>query len=204
MNPYINDINSNIIKHKQINDKHHIILKDDIVLDYKKYNIEPEKLYINKEAPIESYDSSMGKVYVINTKPQSNYVNLYLNYDLRIYILKSLTARLLIKSTLNKYLFLEPTNFKTYHKYSTFEINDIYFDQEASEIIKYLEHNINTYITYALDIHNNKEKNETSIDGLLNTKYFDYTVSNLSELNKFSITNYSFNNQGILFTYSII
>ena len=204
MNPYINSINSNIIKRKHVNNKTHIVLKEDILLDYKKYNIEHETLFINKEIPSEIYDSSLGKAYVINTKPQKDTVSIYLNFEIRHSILKSITSRLLIKSVLNKYFILEPTNFKTLKNNSSFEINAIYFENEAKELIKYLEHNINTYIGYGLDIYSSKENNKTCIEGLFETKYNPYTVGNLSELKNFTIVDFSFNNQGVKFTYSII
>lgn len=204
MNPYINDINSNIIKRKYVNNKTHIVLKDDILLDYKKYNIEPETIFINKEIPSEIYDSSLGKAYVINTKPQRDLVSMYINFEVRLSILKSITSRFLIKSVLNKYFMLEPINFKSSKDISSFEINAVYFENEAKEIIKYLEHNINTYITYGLDIYSSKENNKTWIEGLFETEYTLYTVGNLSELKKITIMDFSFNNQGIKFTYSII
>lgn len=204
MNPYINDINSNIIKRKYVNNKTHIVLKDDILLDYKKYNIDPETLFINKEVPSEIYDSSLGKAYVISTKPQRDLVSMYINFEVRLSILKSITSRFLIKSVLNKYFMLEPINFKSSKDISSFEINAVYFENEAKEIIKYLEHNINTYITYGLDIYSSKENNKTWIEGLFETEYTLYTVGNLSELKKFTIMDFSFNNQGIKFTYSII
>lgn len=204
MNPYINDINSNIIKRKYVNNKTHIVLKDDILLDYKKYNIEPETIFINKEIPSEIYDSSLGKAYVISTKPQRDLVSMYINFEVRLSILKSITSRFLIKSVLNKYFMLEPINFKSSKDISSFEINSVYFENEAKEIIKYLEHNINTYITYGLDIYSSKENNKTWIEGLFETEYTLYTVGNLSELKKFTIMDFSFNNQGIKFTYSII
>lgn len=204
MNPYINDINSNIIKRKYVNNKTHIVLKDDILLDYKKYNIEPETIFINKEIPSEIYDSSLGKAYVISTKPQRDLVSMYINFEVRLSILKSITSRFLIKSVLNKYFMLEPINFKSSKDISSFEINAVYFENEAKEIIKYLEHNINTYITYGLDIYSSKENNKTWIEGLFETEYTLYTVGNLSELKKFTIMDFSFNNQGIKFTYFII
>lgn len=204
MNPYISDINSNIIKRKYVNNKTHIVLKDDILLDYEKYNIEPETIFINDKIPEEIYNSSLGKAYVINKKPQTDLVSLYINFDIRLSILKSITSRLLIKSVLNKYFVLEPLNFKTNKDQSSFEINAIYFENEVKEIVKYLEDNINTYIKYGLDIYSNKENNKTWIDGLYETEYIPYTVGNLSELKKFTILDYSFNNQGVKFTYSII
>lgn len=204
MNPYINDINSNIIKRKYVNNKTHIVLKDDILLDYEKYNIEPETIFINDEIPEEIYNSSLGKAYVINKKPQTDLVSLYIKFDIRLSILKSITSRLLIKSVLNKYFVLEPLNFKTNKDQSSFEINAIYFENEVKEIVKYLEDNINTYIQYGLDIYSNKENNKTWIDGLYETEYIPYTLGNLSELKKFTILDYSFNNQGVKFTYSII
>ena len=204
MNPYISDINSNIIKRKYVNNKTHIVLKDDILLDYEKYNIEPETIFINNEIPEEIYNSSLGKAYVINKKPQTDLVSLYIKFDIRLSILKSITSRLLIKSVLNKYFVLEPLNFKTNKDQSSFEINAIYFENEVKEIVKYLEDNINTYIKYGLDIYSNKENNKTWIDGLYETEYIPYTVGNLSELKKFTILDYSFNNQGVKFTYSII
>lgn len=204
MNPYISDINSNIIKRKYVNNKTHIVLKDDILLDYEKYNIEPETIFINDEISEEIYNSSLGKTYVINKKPQTDLVSLYINFDIRLSILKSITSRLLIKSVLNKYFVLEPLNFKTNKDQSSFEINAIYFENEVKEIVKYLEDNINTYIKYGLDIYSNKENNKTWIDGLYETEYIPYTVGNLSELKKFTILDYSFNNQGVKFTYSII
>lgn len=204
MNPYINEVNSNIIKRKYVNDTTHIVLKDDILLDYEKYNIEPETLFINKEIPSEIYYSSLGRAYVIKQRPQNDLISMYLNFEIRLSILKSISSRLLIKSILNKYLMLEPINFRTYKDYSSFEINKIYFENEAKEIIKYLENNINTYIRYGLDIYSNKENNKTWIEGLLETEYTPYTVGNLSELKEFKIVDFSFINQGVHFTYSII
>lgn len=203
MNNYITKLNTKIIKRKNINNKIHIVTKNHILLNYKKYNIDPEQIYVNNEIPIEIYSSTLGEVFVISKSPNTDNIQIKVDSTYRLNILKSLTSQVLINSVLNKYFSLKPNNFYTGKEFSSFTIDGIYFDKEANLIKKYLENNINTYINYGIKINHNIEKNQTYIKSLYYDFYIPYTVSNLSEIKQFSIIKYEINNLGIKFYYNI-
>ena len=159
MNYYLNEINTKIIKRKYVSNRTHIVLKDNIMLDYKKYNIKPEDIYINDEKVFDIYNSSLGAVYIVNFKPETDQINIKIDFYNRISILKSLTARLLINSVLQKYLNIKATNFYTNKDLSSFEIEGIFFENEVNNIKNILNNNINEYLNYALDIKTNKDSN---------------------------------------------
>ena len=202
MNVYINELNSRIIKRKFINNKTHLVSKENILLDYKKYNIEEEEVFINDFPVEEIYESSLGFAMVASFKASNDKIKIYVDYDKRIKILESLTLRLVIKNCLDKYFNLKASNFYTSLDESYFEIDGIYFDEEANKISTILTKNINTYLSYNLAIRSNKKENKTMVNGLIDTEYFPYHLSNLSEIPKFNITRYEIINKVLRIYYS--
>ena len=202
MNVYINELNSRIIKRKFINNKTHLVSKENILLDYKKYNIEEEEVFINDFPVEEIYESSLGFAMVADFKAKNDKIKIYVDYDKRIKILESLTLRLVIKNCLDKYFNLKASNFYTSLDESYFEIDGIYFDEEANKISTILTKNINTYLSYNLAIRSNKKENKTMVNGLIDTEYFPYHLSNLSEIPKFNITRYEIINKVLRIYYS--
>lgn len=202
MNVYINELNSRIIKRKFINNKTHLVSKENILLDYKKYNIEEEEVFIN-DFPVEDiYESSLGFAMVASFKASNDKIKIYVDYDKRIKILESLTLRLVIKNCLDKYFNLKVSNFYTSPDESYFEIDGIYFDEEANKISTILTKNINTYLSYNLAIRSNKKENKTMVNGLIDTEYFPYHLSSLSEIPKFNIIRYKIINKVLRIYYS--
>lgn len=202
MNVYINELNSRIIKRKFINNKTHLVSKENILLDYKKYNIEEEEVFIN-DFPVEDiYESSLGFAMVASFKASNDKIKIYVDYDKRIKILESLTLRLVIKNCLDKYFNLKASNFYTSPDESYFEIDGIYFDEEANKISTILTKNINTYLSYNLAIRSNKKENKTMVNGLIDTEYFPYHLSSLSEIPKFNIIRYKIINKVLRIYYS--
>lgn len=202
MNVYINELNSRIIKRKFINNKTHLVSKENILLDYKKYNIEEEEVFIN-DFPVEDiYESSLGFAMVASFKASNDKIKIYVDYDKRIKILESLTLRLVIKNCLDKYFNLKASNFYTSPNESYFEIDGIYFDEEANKISTILTKNINTYLSYNLAIRSNKKENKTMVNGLIDTEYFPYHLSSLSEIPKFNIIRYKIINKVLRIYYS--
>lgn len=202
MNVYINELNSRIIKRKFINNKTHLVSKENILLDYKKYNIEEEEVFINNFPVEEIYESSLGFAMVADFKASNDKIKICVDYDKRIKILESLTLRLLIKNCLYKYFNLKTSNFYTSPDESYFEIDDIYFDEDANTICDILTKNINTYLSYNLAIRSNKKENKTMVNGLIDTEYFPYHLSSLSEIPKFNITRYKIINKALRIYYS--
>lgn len=203
MNYYLNEINTKIIKRKYVSNRTHIVLKDNIMLDYKKYNIKPEDIYINDEKVFDIYNSSLGAVYIVNFKPETDQINIKIDFYNRISILKSLTARLLINSVLQKYLNIKATNFYTNKDLSSFEIEGIFFENEVNNIKNILNNNINEYLNYALDIKTNKDSNLIVIEGLLEAENIP-TISNLSEIKSFEIKSFEIKNSLIKFYYNTL
>ena len=202
MNVYINELNSRIIKRKFINNKTHLVSKENILLDYKKYNIEEEEVFINDFTVEEIYESSLGFAMVADFKAKNDKIKIYVDYDKRIKILEAFTLRLVIKNCLDKYFNLKASNFYTSLDESYFEIDGIYFDEEANKISTILTKNINTYLSYNLAIRSNKKENKTMVNGLIDTEYFPYHLSNLSEIPKFNITRYEIINKVLRIYYS--
>lgn len=202
MNVYINELNSRIIKRKFINNKTHLVSKENILLDYKKYNIEEEEVFVNDFPVEEIYESSLGFAMVADFKAKNDQIKIYVDYDKRIKILESLTLRLVIKNCLDKYFNLKVSNFYTSPDESYFEIDDIYFDEDANTICDILTKNINTYLSYNLAIRSNKKENKTMVNGLIDTEYFPYHLSSLSEIPKFKITRYKIINKALRIYYS--
>lgn len=202
MNVYINELNSRIIKRKFINNKTHLVSKENILLDYKKYNIEEEEVFINDFPVEEIYESSLGFAMVASFKASNDKIKIYVDYDKRIKILESLTLRLVIKNCLDKYFNLKASNFYTSPNESYFEIDGIYFDEEANKISTILTKNINTYLSYNLAIRSNKKENKTMVNGLIDTEYFPYHLSSLSEIPKFNIIRYKIINKVLRIYYS--
>lgn len=201
VNPYITKIKSSIVKRKYVNDSTHIVITKNIEIDRKKYNIEGEDITINGSAVNSNYESSIGRVYVIGTKPESDLVVMEADYEKRIQILKSLTSRYLIQSALKKYMNLSAINFSTSPKVSSFQINNIFFKNQAEDIKSILEKVINIYIGFALDVKDSDE-GKVLIDGIYDGEFIAPHLSNISEIFNFKIDSYSFANNGIIFNYS--
>ncbi|MFM1515365.1 hypothetical protein [Helcococcus ovis] len=201
LNNYINKINTRIVKRKFFEAKYHIVPADNILLDYKKLNIEKEEIMINDQKVDYIYDSSVGTVLVSNLKPISDKISISINYENRYKILKSLTARLLIKSVLKKYFSLDCEKFYTSIEKSTFSINNLFFEKDVEQIISILEKNINEYIKN--DVKIIKSNNRTTIPGIFSIEKNCITVSSLSEIRRFKIIDYTFNNNGVIISYGI-
>ncbi|MFM1542761.1 hypothetical protein ABGF49_03645 [Helcococcus ovis] len=201
LNNYINKINTRIVKRKFFEAKYHIVPADNILLDYKKLNIEKEEIMINDQKVDYIYDSSVGTVLVSNLKPISDKISISVNYENRYKILKSLTARLLIKSVLKKYFSLDCEKFYTRIEKSTFSINNLFFEKDVEQIISILEKNINEYIKN--DVKIIKSNNRTTIPGIFSIEKNCITVSSLSEIRRFKIIDYTFNNNGVIISYGI-
>ncbi|MFM1551635.1 hypothetical protein [Helcococcus ovis] len=201
LNNYINKINTRIVKRKFFEAKYHIVPADNILLDYKKLNIEKEEIMINDQKVDYIYDSSVGTVLVSNLKPISDKISISVNYENRYKILKSLTARLLIKSVLKKYFSLDCEKFYTSIEKSTFSINNLFFEKDVEQIISILEKNINEYIKN--DVKIIKSNNRTTIPGIFSIEKNCITVSSLSEIRRFKIIDYTFNNNGVIISYGI-
>lgn len=201
INSYLTEINTSIVKRSYVKGMTHIAPKDNLALDYKKYNIEREEIFINDTKVEDIYSSSLGFVLVSKLKPKSSDITIKTNFDNRLNILKSITSRLLIESILDKYFRLKPVNFYTGLEKSKFNINGVYFDNDAREIIQLLERNINAYIKFDIKIFNDKDKNLTAIPGLIRKDFIEYTLSSINEINNFKVESYKFNNNGIEIVY---
>lgn len=202
LNNYINKINTRIVKRKFFEAKYHIVPADNILLDYKKLNIEKEEIMINDQKVDYIYDSSVGTVLVSNLKPISDKISISINYENRYKILKSLTARLLIKSVLKKYFSLDCEKFYTSIEKSTFSINNLFFGKDVEQIISILEKNINEYIKHDVKILKSNDK-KTIIPGIFSYDENMITVSSLSEIRGFKIKEYNFNNNGVVISYDV-
>ena len=198
-NPYITKINTEILKKLFPKDKSHLALKDNIGLDYKKYNCFEEDFYIADSKVEQTYDSSLGKVYISTYRPKSNYVDLSTDFDIRLYILKSFTLRYLISHALDKYLDFKCHNFTTEKELSSFDIDNIFFDNEASMIKEILEKSINSYLGFGLDIIDYIQNDEvyTKILGIYDGPYIGPHLRNISEVKSFKIVSYKYNKTGI-------
>ncbi|MGX7072334.1 hypothetical protein [Helcococcus kunzii] len=201
INSYLTEVNTSIVKRSNVKGMTHIAPKVNIALDYKKYNIEREKIYINDTIVEDIYSSSLGYVLVSKVKPESSDITIKTIFEDRLNILRSMTSRLLIESVLDKYFRLKPVRFYTGIEKSSFNINGVYFDNDAREIIQLLERNINSYIKFDIKIFKDKDKNLTAIPGLIRKDFIDYTLSSINEINSFKIESYKFNNNGIEIVY---
>lgn len=204
INAYITNIDTKIVKRKYVEGKTHIAPEKNLVLDYSKYNIEMEDIYINDIKVDSVYSSSLGYVLVSDYNPQNLDINIRVDFEKRLNILKSLTCRLLIESVVSKYFGLVISDFFTSYKISKFQIKGIFFDNDAREIIRILEKNINEYIKYDAKIISNKYENYTKINGILNSSYMEYTLSSINEIRNFKIENYSVDNKGLIIYYTVI
>lgn len=204
MNPYINCIRSKIIIKKQVNRSTHLVLDKSICLDYENIDVVKEPLFINQIPVIDTYNSSKGLVYVIDDIVEEDSVNLSVNFDHRKYILRSLSSRYLILSTLKKYFKLNAYDFKTYKNKSSFKIDKVYFEDTANDIIKMLNSAINTYIESGLDVDNYYKDKEIciKIGYIYDGKRIFPHLRNLAEIKSFSITDYEFTKNGITIYYN--
>lgn len=204
MNPYITKINSQIVKKLFPKDKSHIALEDDIALDYEKINCFQEDFFVNGYPVENTYNSSLGRVYVSSFKPKGNFLDLSVDFNVRMEILKSLSTRYLIVAALDKYLNLKPINFKTEKGVSSFEIENIYFENEACEIKEILEKAIPVYISSALDMKNyyQDEEGKVLVNGIYKGDYICPHLANLSEIDSFSVDHYAFNSVGLAVYYN--
>lgn len=195
--PYITEIEEKILKIKYVNNLSHIVISENLTLDYEKYNIQKEVLNINGEAAKKSPHKN---VYILKNKPPKDTITLSVDYTGRIKLLKSLTLRYLIISALNKYMNLKPVNFKSKFESSTFMIKNLYFKNQAEDVKNVLEKVIPHYINSALNINNVKNKN-VIIDGIYDGDFICPHLSNVSEILNFEISSYTFTNNGIVFEY---
>lgn len=203
-NPYICSIHTQILKKLSPHGKIHLALKDDISIDYKKHNSFLEPFYINKELVEKIYDSSLGKVYIINKNPNSNYVELSINYQTRLKILKSFTCRYLIDVVLKKYMGLSATNFNTDISKSSFFVRELNDEQKIKESIIILQRVIGNYIESGIDIVTKKEDEGLfcSINGIYYGRHICPHLSNLSEIVRFNIIQYEISNSGVTIYYN--
>ncbi len=199
MNPYISQIKSKIIKKKFVDDKTHIVLNENLCLDYKNLNVEEENILIDGNTINSTYESSIGKVYILNFKPEKDIVLLELNYEERIKILKSLSSRYLITAILKKYFNKAPGKFITRKDSSSFFIENIYFKEEVEDIIKVINNLSKLYIESSLDIRN--EKGNVFIDSIYDGENLGPHLVNTSEISLIDITGYKINNNGVIIDY---
>lgn len=203
-NPYICNINTQILKKLSPHGKIHIALKDDISIDYKKHNSFEETFYVNKEPVEKIYDSSLGKVYIINKNPISNYVDLSVDYETRLKILKSFTCRYLINVVLKKYMDLSATNFNTSKSNSSFFVRELIEEDKVKEAIIILQRVISNYIESGIDIVTSHEDDGLfcTINGIYADRYICPHLSNLSEIVRFNIIHYEISSSGVTIYYN--
>lgn len=203
-NPYLCKVNTQILKKLNPHGKIHVAFKDNISIDYKKHNCFQEITLINGEAVENTYDSSLGKVYIINTNPKTNYVNLSVDYDTRIKILKSFTCRYLINASLTKYMGLHANNFITKEDSSSFFIRDLLEEEKIKETIIILQRVIDNYIKSGLAIDTSRLEDEVVIDipGIYNGRQTCPHLSNLSEIVRFNIIHYEIKSSGVTIYYN--
>lgn len=201
MNPYITNLETKIIKRKYINEKTHLVAKNNILLDYENLNVDPEEISINGVKVDEVYNSSLGPAMVSDVKLKNDTLSLSVDYETRLNILKSLTARILINHVLVQYFSLNATKFHTGLKESSFEINGIYFEEEAEKLKYQLETSIHEYIKYDLTV---KKTDEISnISGLIEFTNLPTSLNSIGEIKSFSIERFEFFNNCIKIIYSV-
>ncbi|MDO5026842.1 MAG: hypothetical protein Q4E50_03305 [Tissierellia bacterium] len=203
-NPYLCKVNTQILKKLNPHGKIHVALKADISIDYKKHNSFQEKTFINGEPVEKIYDSSLGKVYIISKNPKSNYVDLSLDYDTRLRILKSFTCRYLINAVLEKYIGLRANNFVTEEDRSSFFIRDLQDEEKIKETTSILQRIIANYIQTGLDINTRPSDDGylVEINGIYKGRQVCPHLSNLSEIVRFNIIHYEIKSSGVTFYYN--
>lgn len=203
INPYINKIDTNIVKMKHINGKTHVATKDHIIFDYDKLNCFTEQVYLNDKKVESIYQSSLGPIYVIEYTELSEIVTLYVDYDKRKKLLNSMTYRYLIPGICKKYLGLKAYGFSTEEDLSAFRIDNIYYDHELTSILTNLESVLKEYLNSGLDIKTSSTENGklTKIDGIYKGRYICPHLANLSELEAFQVSHYNFTKNGLTIYY---
>lgn len=202
-NPYISSLETRVLKRKYINNQMHFTLEDSLLLNYDEDNISEEKLYINNELIKNMYKSNMGMIYVLDKKIDGDFVKVEIDPLTRAHILRINSARYLIINALDKYLSLEAKDFFTDHDYGVFKIDNIFFDNQAKEILDILNEMVNFYIEIGLDIISQKRKDDliTKIDGLYQGAFLGHHLGNTSEIMYFEIVDYRFDEKGIIVKY---
>ncbi len=202
-NPYITSLETKLIKRKHINNQTHFTIEDSILLNYDEDSISEEKLYINNELIKNMYKSNMGMIYVLDKKAEKDQVEVRVDWQTRMNILRLNSARYLIINALDKYLNLEAKDFFTDHDYGVFKIDNIFFDNQAEEIVDILTEMVNLYIEIGLDIVSLKKNNEviTKIDGIYKGLFLGHHLANTSEIMYFEIVDYKFDEKGMIVKY---
>lgn len=203
LSPYIHKTEAKIIR-RLVRDNTHIALDRNISLDYAKLNCFEEMLLINGRRPLDTYNSSLGKVYILDFNPKGLEVTLSVDYNNRIKILKSLTSRFLIDHALRKHLGLEAHDFSTSNKWSTFVIYGISSPDAAEEIVIILEKLMKIYIESGLEISDGNQNDSPSsyIPGIYNGIYKYPHLTNLSEIGDFKIPHYYIEGDKLTFYYN--
>lgn len=199
INPYITKINTQILKKLTPHGKIHLALKDRIDIDYKKFRCFEEKYEINS-CPVEStYDSSLGKVYIISKNPSLNMVDLSVDHETRLRILRSFTSRYLILVALKKHMNLSCSNFRTNQNSSSFYIEGLIDQEKIKETIINLQRVIEMYIESGLNVRSLKSEDGLTciIDGLYRGPFICPHLSNLSEIIRFNIVHYELSEKGV-------
>lgn len=204
VNPYVTNINTQILKKLTPHGKFHVALKDKIELDYKKYRCFEEKFEINGDPVEKVYDSSLGKAYVISKNPYSNMVDLSVDYETRIKILKSFTCRYIITSALKKYFSLDANNFITNESSSSFFIMGLFDEEKIKEVIILLQRIISVYIESGLNVRTEKTEEGyiCHIDGIYNGKFLYPHLSNLAEIGRFNVVHFELSQNGVTIHYN--
>lgn len=204
LNPYISRVNTKIVKRKYVEDNTHLALSNDISLDYEALNSFSEDIFVNNTKVDSIYDSSYGNIFVSKLKPKNDQIQLSVDYDTRIMLLRSLTLRYLIFSIMRKYMNYKVYGFATDKLHSSFRIDKVYFEFQARDIINLLEKVIPLYIESGLNIITRNTENGlmTNIPGIYFGKNLYPHLSNLSEIGTFEISHYSFGKNGITIYYN--
>lgn len=191
ISPYINKTEGKIVR-RLVRDKTHIALDRNISLDYDKINCFREDILINGKKPLDTYNSSLGIVYVLDFNPKGLEVTLSVDHEKRMTILKSLTSRFLIDHALRKHHDLEAYNFTTAKDISSLEIDGVKSEDEAEKLIISLEKIMKIYIESGLEIidGNSSSGHNTYIPGIYKGAYKYPHLSNLSEIGDFKIPHY--------------
>lgn len=203
INPYINKIETKVLKMKHINGKTHVATKDHIIFDYDKLNSFREEVYLNGKKVESIYQSSLGPIYVIDYTELSEDVTLSLDYETRKKLLSSMTYRYLIPSICKKYLDLKAYGFSTEKNLSAFRIDNIYYDHELNSILTNLESVLKEYQKSGLDIitSTTDDGKLTKIDGIYKGRYICPHLANLSELEDFQVSHFNFTKNGLTIYY---
>lgn len=202
-NPYITSLETKLIKKKQINNQIHFTIEDSLLLNYDEDNISQEKLYIDNQVIKNMYKSNMGMIYVLDKVDKKDRVKVEIDWQNRMNILRINSSRYLIINALDKYLNLEAKDFFTDHNYGVFKIDNIFFDNQAEEIVDILNQMVNLYIEIGMDMVSHKKNNEvvTRIDGIYHGSFLGHHLANTSEIMYFEIVDYKFDEKGMIVKY---